>query len=1212
MRIISSALKVAQASENRSSNVSLTVEKWLPSLIANGTDGGSYKPHDFATDGTYIYQAKISAANKLYFRKMTLGGAYTDAWTDLGDTLHASCAPSISVSGSQVDVYAITSAKNVIRRKSTNGGSSFAAAETIDTFSPIVTAILSCASPAIDTVYYTIPTDDNNITVWRGVYSGSWTKTKWAYAEQQLNDRISSVRIGTSDLIVFRAKNFMQDSNDGIFSVFYKTNTGWGDSSAIWRGESILKMRSPSVKKLGNNYWLSTTELSAGFDNTATSVRFCLFKTTDGKVWSDRFPLLQGSGVETTWKYAYAGVMLYNTTILLVGADFVDRYEGTILFDVDNSNVRLTITDAFSLNTSVVRDSAGKINISISNKDGQYNNNSILTQGSVIIFSAGYEGEYFSGYGIYFIEEVRTSATVADNTLTIVGHDALGELEWYRKDKVWEIKSQQTVFTDFEDIESDVTVVSGVAVQANLSTGEKVMRVMGAGTWRKRPSSPYETIALFASPKRMNGMAMIRFRFTNGILHTYAGIGLRLYYEGKNEDLMSGWFVRFQHDSAGGTYANTKKILLIKRSKNRDSIVDHATFSFAQDTWYYLKVTAHNDKLKAWYSTDGISWTAISWTIAASTTFTLTDAKAGYWGVNGYAYDSNVNSSTLLYQQNAANNDVYTRDIGGKSDVAQSFVMPETHFLKRIDCRVKRGNGPFWMPMDILSDFNSTPGEPICDQILGYVNAVWDNKSWRQYGVLPLFGGETYWFHIGPLSRSDPNGNPRSAYVSFSSTSTFSQGVGAWRCEFTDAGNCGAAKGTDGDWTIDNSRDCVFKIYISHVVDFDFAMFAEEQVSNSSEDAIRYALAKNFVFSLITDSWFSDDFTSGFSSGWGTINGTWNVSGGEATGTGSSAWVFKPTNETAFTDGTYTFRAKSADRIGLAFFGSYSGSYSGFLLELNVVNNAVTLWRYVSGTPTALSVQHPIDIAIPNNSYENYTLYVKDGHISLFIDNQLLFYYRSKAYTSGFLAMAAYTTAVFDNIRVPDMPEVLGYFSIQGDSAPREAITSWIGQRRIYLFASSSGRVYGVKAGYFRNRVTPPSELTFNDTLIGASVVSSSRGLYSHVRVIGAESLADYYDDTLIARSARYISTQNPDITGQQEAINAAKLIIRDIEESLTQVNLSGQLNLSLEREDRIRVTIAQLGIDTDFIVNDITVNATIAKNQYTLDMEVGCRAYVP
>jgi len=133
-----------------------------------------------------------------------------------------------------------------------------------------------------------------------------------------------------------------------------------------------------------------------------------------------------------------------------------------------------------------------------------------------------------------------------------------------------------------------------------------------------------------------NGSAQTAFKLYTESEGEYAGLAFRVF------DKDNLFFVIYDLDA--------DKIYLKKRVAGTDTtLATSAAMSWGVLTWYYLKVRTHYSMVYVYYSTDGITWTALSWDSGSGeiagvpegqveTAYDGFSGIAGKFGLIGYGY----------------------------------------------------------------------------------------------------------------------------------------------------------------------------------------------------------------------------------------------------------------------------------------------------------------------------------------------------------------------------------------------------------------------------------------------------------------------------------------------------------------------------------------------------------------------------------------------
>lgn len=150
----------------------------------------------------------------------------------------------------------------------------------------------------------------------------------------------------------------------------------------------------------------------------------------------------------------------------------------------------------------------------------------------------------------------------------------------------------------------------------------------------------------------LNGRAQTGFKLNTASQGEYAGIACRVF---DKDNLL---FIAYYLDDDVIRLTRGVGIDDNQDKERDDTVLDTSvSMSWSVDTWYYLKIVIRYSLLYAYYSTDGITWTAVNWTGAGDGNAIELDGQrdgehldsdgqsglvcSGRFGMIGYGYSEN-------------------------------------------------------------------------------------------------------------------------------------------------------------------------------------------------------------------------------------------------------------------------------------------------------------------------------------------------------------------------------------------------------------------------------------------------------------------------------------------------------------------------------------------------------------------------------------------
>lgn len=336
-------------------------------------------------------------------------------------------------------------------------------------------------------------------------------------------------------------------------------------------------------------------------------------------------------------------------------------------------------------------------------------------------------------------------------------------------------------------------------------------------------------------------------------------------------------------------------------------------------------------------------------------------------------------------------------------------------------------------------------------------------------------------------------------------------------------------------------------------------------------ERIFYAMAE---FAGIHSLHFDDDFAEDGSDAtqWDTVGaeGTWVATGGVIQGTGTSGYQFCRTN---------TYTTPKAFTLQCAI----NGTEGAVMVLATDKDNGVFFWwnsstqcgikQRISDSDTAL-IQLPKQIETSSATLRisvQPAVSATDCFVSVWCNEQFVCNAHLSTYPSGrYLCLGCNdTTQVqFDDIRVPELTEVLEILTLDVGETPAGGLSRAIGRRHINFFIRYDGSM----------RVWRPKQVSASATLTTADIDDTSeaydhRQLVSHWRQIGAWDTADAWDESLLASLGhRFHVDDNPDLMTEDDCDTEATNSLTRAQEYAHTMSVQLPYHVLLEPEDRITI----------------------------------------
>lgn len=187
------------------------------------------------------------------------------------------------------------------------------------------------------------------------------------------------------------------------------------------------------------------------------------------------------------------------------------------------------------------------------------------------------------------------------------------------------------------------------------------------------------------------------------------------------------------------------------------------------------------------------------------------------------------------------------------------------------------------------------------------------------------------------------------------------------------------------------------------------------------------------------------------------------------------------------------------------------------------------------------------------------------------------------------IGLAVYDTdqIIFDNIRIPELTEVIEWCSLDIGESPAGGLTRMIGRRHIkyYLRYDWTLRMWRPKSA--------SSTWTYQRHITGFNRNVDYRNLVSHWRQVGAWEEADRFDTDLLQRGiTRFHKDNNPDLMTRESCYNEAGYAIQRLKEIADRIDMGIPTQVLQEPEDVVTVFFAR---DDSTVINSV---------EYIVDLE--------
>lgn len=200
---------------------------------------------------------------------------------------------------------------------------------------------------------------------------------------------------------------------------------------------------------------------------------------------------------------------------------------------------------------------------------------------------------------------------------------------------------------------------------------------------------------------------------------------------------------------------------------------------------------------------------------------------------------------------------------------------------------------------------------------------------------------------------------------------------------------------------------------------------------------------------------------------------------------------------------------------------------------------------------------------------------------------------------AGDKGLGVYGTGTFANVRMPELFELPGAFTMRAGESVYQALRRLFGSRRLRRFLTPTGQL---RLSYFTTRDDGGDVI---DRMFRSTRLLSD-DFISHARVTGGLGWAEYKSHTLLLRGRRFVSPVIPSLRSREAMYQEARAIVTESGESLERSVFVGYPNLAWELEDQISQVVTLQGVNGDFIIDSLG----LAWQDGELVQVVGARQY--
>lgn len=1150
----------------------------------------------------------------------------------------------IWVNGNTIDAFWVDSdAVTIKTARSTDGGHTWGAQSIVTTRSGqgLDVAIQLCA-PDADTLIFSDSTvgedeEDNPLTA---LYitlkvSGSWiTPVLWDLGGQPLGiesqvelpngdthpSNLSGLVLPDSRLLLSYYGAELRDSfEDGVWiqrvaNLNYSSSTQhlhWTSPEEIFQSTKIdddnhstqIFTAFPRLQVAGDEYWILALESSefAGHER----YHLAIFRSKNGLDWSDRDYRQGASNDDQEGAYVYNGgtPFLYTDLIyanlvvtaertFIIGFDKVFYCASTLSVGEDNPSKRLDLTPYLTNYdiTLSAAPTAGTANYSIDGMPKDWSESDILTahHGVIIKNLAGYydpdeDEDVLIQIGEFHVDEVSQHTEDGSDAGSISGIDNTMLLDRRKADKYWEWDGSTQLYLErFCDL-SPFIIVAG-----SYTTG--IGGRLRSGIVTKGDNFP-DNIAVINIDDADGGFLITEFRCDRTWEHCHGGIA----FQGKSGENKDFWAVLYNRKNSNRFTLNQaiprNNTNNAKLYKYRAAVAQSPEITLDFDQNYFLKVGVWHSHVMAWYSEDGINWIeVINFTSSASPVNQVLPCRLEWWGLIGVQRTQPSGAIGNLASTNAMQ--ALYSGVNPLMVALQIQLGDEPSVLRRVNVAITQENENS-LPMPdarillIMGDENG-PFDATDED-----NVLFDRDASALH-----FGAHDSPAWLGANDKPNPQrvrmGRNDYVYPAVTFNAPLQTGQ-SYKWASDDTGNYGTNKtfisSNEGEtWAAQGTLNLTASIeveYLNGRVKFFNLSFGTGEPVYTYEKLIQQLAAKAGVLETLPDSFIEDaDLTLG------PDDIYWQP---EDYGTIGDFVL----------DTDVTVAGSPYSRIARILFGSSTidaGDADSYIVELDPDEQVISF--YGPGNEllgTSSSLQYIPDEFHLRVAKQNYFIYI---YLNECVAGMLT---HSDAFDRvGYVGLDS-VGASFDNTRIPDMTQIVEYWSLSENESPLNSLQQLVAKpapgtiARGKFFINYEGKL---RFGSFSRQEQVD---TYEDTMFGMDKSESARYTRSEIKPTGNYYGTHFRPRILSSDGRWYEEVDVTDGRSDENAYTAAEQFFRDVEEKEVVHSLEGLANYATEREDVVQVINPLDGTSGLLIVNDITFSV----NNKEAKMKLGFRTKV-
>lgn len=971
-----------------------------------------------------------------------------------------------------------------------------------------------------------------------------------------------------------------------------------------------------------------------------------------------------------------AKLLVSNTRTFLVGYAKLWQLDGgtpSALSDTaaDYADQTLDITgDVTDFSISQPAGPAAQATLTLANVAGAYNNSNILRRGARVVVKAGYKttsndstdlATLFTGK----IDEVRQQVVLGQNEIMLVCRDeALKRLEdWTSPNYIEYSSGQHVALTQLSDYGSTIQVQGTWLLQSN--AGQLLAQATPLSLTGTPLLSPDLAILIANTGRIADGIFDVKCSITgSGRGRGTASFGIVFRYTNNR----NFYYLVFNNMALGPNAAKGEnKWDLLQVSKGTiTSLLTNGptapanTLPSKGETWW-LRVHVYQNQVVCSARRDDLT----QWTTICQRTLLTNNLNAplrtpgGYFGFAAKALGVTTKSVT----------NQGTGDIDGKRTslenafFAQRFKTPG--FRSSNTCQLtsyglkgsRRGSPTGTVSFYILQD-NGTGDKPVAlaSQAAALVgaNATIEpyrikQKGWTIVNVNTAGGvtlqQDTYYWIVMAMSLAGDEADYCHWSYSFVSGSDLG---GRW-----DQGS-GGASWSDISTDVPNKRKFVFQTSFvgpgTGVALGGYTLYSQDEPKTldwlTREIATKagiLTLRPNYVLNARGQG-LGDFDTAGQRSGWA-------ASGGQIVGyntLGGNGYGYLRSTAATFHEAVIEFDMTLGAAGNLVAAGvllsqqntstlTLNANLKCFEIEFNLDSGVVIIYALNGAAPGSESRIFQARPLIDLQAGKQYRVKVQHSgkFLIVYLNGVIVAGVRTNQYAkssgntatietrqlhpAGYFGLSTFSNssrnsttnfaAKFDNIVIYELKEVKDYFVIEANQNARQALDALLKYERVKVYGDYDGSlVYG----YFDN-LAASGDAEYTTTVLKATRYQSDREWVSHLRPFGDYNADRFSGALLDSEGLRFRQYDYTDARSDRGAYRAAAYPLRNAREIVDTLDFTAAANPGLQREDRISVQVDALGVDADYIVDDVTFRYAPGgpESEPMFDMDVSARKFI-